>query len=129
MIGRHAFPIAKATFRFISDDGQGNPGWEFDIRTKPLKDLTPRSALYGRAPRFFSEGDPIPLQNVKDLTGSEIYLKEPFDPETGEVYFTLYVFEHGDLTDLRIRAKISYRITDPDADGSHSSIRRGSPAV
>jgi hypothetical protein len=102
-IGSHVFPIRKATFRYIIDNGQGVPGWEFDIRTAELKRLTAKSVLYGRAPRFFAEGDPIPLENLKDLTGTEIFLKEPYDQKSGEVFFTLYVFEHGDLRNLKLK--------------------------
>ena len=102
-IGSFVFPVTKATFRYITNNGDGTPGWEFEIRTAALKSLTPKSVLYRQQPRFFSEGDPIPLENLKDLTGTEIYLKEPFNQESGEVYFTLYVFEHGDLTDLKLK--------------------------
>jgi hypothetical protein len=102
-IGSYVFPIAKATFRYITDDGEGNPGWEFDIRTKKPRDLSPKSILYGRLPRFYSEGDPIPLKNARDLMGTQIHLKDAYDPDSGKVYFTLYVFEHGDLINVRMR--------------------------
>jgi hypothetical protein len=102
-IGPYVFPVKKATFRYITDNGQGGSGWEFDIRATPIASLSTRNQLFGQAPRFFAEGDPIPLPNVRDLTGTELYLKEPFDPESGQVYFTLYVFEHGDVTNLRLK--------------------------
>jgi hypothetical protein len=34
-LGQHRFPVSHATFRRITDDGQGQPGWEFNIRTGP----------------------------------------------------------------------------------------------
>lgn len=100
-LGSCVFPINKATFRYIKDNGEGRAGWEFDIETAENKN--PRSRLYGTAPRFYAEGDPIPLPNVKDLTGANLHLKDSCDPESGEVYFTLYVYEHGDLTNLRMK--------------------------
>ena len=63
-IGGYVFPITKATFRYITNNGEGSPGWEFEIRTATLKTLTPKSVLYGGQPRFFCEGDPIPLENT-----------------------------------------------------------------
>ena len=102
-IGRVAFPVSKATFRYVIDAGDGEPGWEFEIRTKPLDSLTLKSPLYRKAPRFYAEGDPVPLKNLPDLTGIELNLPEPFDEESGEPYFTLYVHEHGDLADLSLK--------------------------
>ena len=31
----HRLPIHHATFRRITDDGQGHPGWEFNVCTQP----------------------------------------------------------------------------------------------
>jgi hypothetical protein len=42
------------------------------------------------------------LPDVDDLTGAEVFLEEPFDPETGDGYFTLYVGEHGDVSHVRL---------------------------
>src|SRR5215475_4854419 len=86
------FPITKATFQY--DGRKDKPAWWFDIRTKQLADLPPGSALYGSEPRLYAEGDPIPLENSKDLTGTEFSLEEPYDPVSGDVYFTLYIHEH-----------------------------------
>jgi len=33
-----------------------------------------------------------------------VYIEEPFDPESGEVYFTLYACEHGDVGHVRLRS-------------------------
>jgi hypothetical protein len=100
------FPIHHATFRHISDDGQGQPGWEFNICTQPPinepADETERF-IFSNGVRFYAEGDPIPLPDLEDLTGVEVYIEEPFDPESGEVYFTLYVREHGDVSHVRLR--------------------------
>lgn len=53
--------------------------------------------------RFYSEADPIPLPHQEDLTGVEIFIEEPFDPMTGDVYFTLYAGEHDDVSHVRMR--------------------------
>jgi hypothetical protein len=102
----HQFPIHHATFRRITDDGQGHPGWEFDICTQPPTvepaDETERF-LFAKGVRFYAEGDPIPLPDVEDFTGVEVFIKEPFDPESGEVYFTLYVCEHEDVSNVSLR--------------------------
>jgi hypothetical protein len=102
----HRFPIHHATFRRITDDGQGRPGWEFNICTLPPAeepaDETERF-LFANGVRFYAEGDPIPLPDADDLTGTEVFIEEPFDPESGEVYFTLYVCEHRDVSHVRLR--------------------------
>lgn len=105
-LGEIRFPINVANFRRITDDGQGHPGWEFNICTGPPLNppADPTEAfLYGNGVRFYAEGDPIPLPDTDDLTGVELELAEPSDPNSGEVYFTLYVAEHGDITDLHLR--------------------------
>lgn len=102
----HRFLIHHATFRRIVDDGQGNAGWEFDICTQPPVDTPADEAeryLFANGVRFYSEGDPIPLQDREDLTGVELYIEEPFDPDSGEVHFTVYVGEHQDVSHARLR--------------------------
>jgi hypothetical protein len=102
----HRFPIHHATFRRITDNGQGAPGWEFNVCTQPPveepSDATERF-LFNNGVRFYAEGDPIPLADKADLTGVEVFIKEPFDPDSGEVYFTLYVSEHGNVSHVRLR--------------------------
>src|SRR5262245_35600361 len=102
----HRFPIHHATFCRITDDGQGRPGWEFDVCTQPPVVEPADEAdrfLFAQGVRFYAEGDPIPLPDAEDLTGTEVFIEEPFDPESGEVYFTLYVSEHGDVSHVRLR--------------------------
>jgi hypothetical protein len=102
-IGKISFPINKSEFRYIEDDGNCNFGWEFEIRTDEADSLPEGHLLYGEKIRFYSQGDPIPIPFQDDLTGVEVFLKTPFDETSGEVYFTLYVFEHGDLTNLSLK--------------------------
>lgn len=102
----HRFPIHIATFRHITDDGQGQKGWEFNICTQPPA-IEPSDEgeqfMFANGIRFYSEGDPIPLPNKQDLTGTELFLEESFDPESGEVYFTVYLGEHQDVSHVRLR--------------------------
>ena len=91
-----SFPIKEATFRYILDE----KGWEFTVKAGTAEDMPDSHLLAHIEPHFSAEGDPIPLEDSEDLTGSKIYLESPFDDESGEPYFTLYVFEHGDLTHL-----------------------------
>jgi hypothetical protein len=104
-LGRYRFPVIDPTFRHVIDDG-GRPGWDFEVRTGPPfkkpKDHTV-AYMFHNGVRFFAEGDPIPLPNLPDLTGTKLILKEPFDRESGEVYFTLYVCEFDDVSDLTLR--------------------------
>jgi hypothetical protein len=100
-INTTTYTVTNATFRFLADDGDGMPGWEFDVRTAAL-DYEEGNPLSTVQPRFYAEGDPIPLENLADLTGVELKLEEPFDAD-GEVYFTLYVYEHGDLRNLTLK--------------------------
>jgi hypothetical protein len=102
----HQFPIHYATFRRITNDGQGQPGWEFNVCTQPpIEEPADESErfLFADGVRFYAEGDPIPLPEVEDFTSVEVFIEEPFDPESGEVYFTLYVGEHEDVSHVRLR--------------------------
>ncbi len=102
-LGSLSFPITKAVFRYVPENDLGGPGWDFNIVAEPCQSLEPDHFLSDTGIRFYSEADPIPVPNLDDLTGVEIFLAEPFDPQSGEVYFTLYVFEHGDLINLTLR--------------------------
>jgi hypothetical protein len=102
----HRFPIHHATFRRFTDDGQGSPGWEFNICTRPPVDEPVDETerfLFANGVRFYAEGEPIPLPDADDLTGVEVFIEEPYDPESGEVYFILYVVEHGDVSQVRLQ--------------------------
>jgi hypothetical protein len=102
----HRFAIHHATFRRITEDGQGKLGWEFNVCIQPpLEEPAdePERLLFSNGVRFYAEGDPIPLPDAEDLTGVEVFVEEPFDPESGDVYFTLYVGEHGDVSHVRLR--------------------------
>jgi hypothetical protein len=105
-LAAHRFPIHQATFRRIMDNGQGNPGWEFNIRTQPpLPDPgnADKEPLFLHGLRFYAEGDPIPLPDTDDLTGIEVFMEESSDPESGDPYFTLYASEHGDVSHTRLQ--------------------------
>lgn len=106
------FPVTQASFRYVSDgndDPQSDeevPGWDFDVCTGPPVDPPVDESLdflLSNGMRFYSESDPIPLANAADLTGVELRLAEPFDPVFGEVYFTVYLGEHHDVSDLTLR--------------------------
>lgn len=102
----HRFPIHHAMFRRITDDGQGRPGWEFELDSQPPiedpADDTERF-MFANGVRFYAEGDPIPLPDAEDLTGVDLFTEEPFDPASGEVYFTLYVCEHEEVSRVRLQ--------------------------
>lgn len=106
LAGYH-FPIHRATFRRIIDKGQRKLCWDFDVCTlSPSEEEEAEEGdrdLFANGVRFYAEGDPIPLPDVEDLTGVELFIKEPFDPDSGEVYFTLYVCEHEDVSDVKLR--------------------------
>jgi hypothetical protein len=105
-------PVTRASFRYVSDgnnDPQSDdevPGWDFDVCTGPPTDPPDDESLrflLSNGIRFYSESDPIPLAKADDLTGVELQLAEPFDPVSGEVYFTVYLGEHNDVSDLTLR--------------------------
>jgi hypothetical protein len=119
----YSFPITRATFRCVGDaiieppDEAEMPRWDFDVFTGPP--INPSSDevlefLFGRGIRFYTEGDRIPLADAEDMTGAELYLKDSCDPQSGEVYFTVYLGEHNDVSDLTLqfleRKGSSYRM-------------------
>jgi hypothetical protein len=102
----HRLPIHHATFRRITDDGHGHAGWEFNDCTQPPVGEPAEESdrfLFATGVRFYAEGDPIPLPDAEDLTGTEVFIEEPFDPGSGEVYFTLFAGEHKDVSHVRLR--------------------------
>lgn len=105
-LGPHKMPVEHATFCRILDRGHGQSGWMFEVNTgAPLaepEDETERF-MFENGVRFYCECSPIPLEDVEDLTGVEVRIKEPFDSVSGEVYFTLYVVEHDDVSDVSLR--------------------------
>jgi hypothetical protein len=116
-LGKHTFPVTHATFFRLSQPGDERPSWEFEIRTGPPLGVDAKSDdfyLYPHGVRLYSEGDPVPLPDTDDLTGVELYLKPPFDPKYNDPYFTLYVHEHGDVSEVRLqfvkRRGVSYRL-------------------
>src|SRR4051812_20909127 len=69
-------PITRASFGFVADgnnDPQSDeeiPGWDFDICAGPPNDASGDDSLrdlLSNGMRFYSESDPIPLENVGDL--------------------------------------------------------------
>src|SRR5689334_15263455 len=105
------FPVTRATFRFVrggNNDPRSEevPGWDFNVDTGPPINPPADDSLadfFSRGMRFYTEADPIPLADSDDLTGVELYLKEPYDRASGEVYFTVYLGEHNDVSDLTLR--------------------------
>lgn len=116
-LGSLRFPVIHASFGFVADDGYGNPGLDFEIRTDAPAHQLPEDvdqSLFECGIRFYSESDPIPLEPLDDLTGVVLDLEPTCDPESGEVYFTLYVSEHGDVSNVSLhfveRERTQYRI-------------------
>lgn len=103
-IHRTVFPVERAVFRYCPQSGhQPYNGWDFNIECGENPDLTARHNLYGRTPRLYAERDPIPLANKDDLTGTTLILPDAWNSEYNEPYFTLYVFEHGDLFNTKLQ--------------------------
>jgi hypothetical protein len=104
--------VTQASFGFVADGNaepgsdEEVPGWDFDIKAGPPIDGSGHESildLLSDGMRFYAEADPIPLENVEDLTGVELKLAETCDPVSGEVYFTVYLCEHNDVSDLTMR--------------------------
>jgi hypothetical protein len=107
-LGKLRLPITRATFRryvAITVEGKAWPGWEFEIQTgPPLK--RPRSTegfMFANGVRLEAQSRDIPLPHKGELVGIEISLKEPFDPVSGDEYFSLYVDEFADVSDLTLK--------------------------
>lgn len=87
------------------------------IAAEPPFDPPPQDEVLGDFPfgaALFADREPIPLPAVADLTGVELVLKEPYNPESGEVYFTFDPGEACDVSDVRMRflerAEARYRL-------------------
>src|SRR5262245_37272742 len=105
-LGKHEFPITRASFFRLPQGEDERPRWEFEIRTGPPRGVEKGSDeyyLYSDGVRLYAEADPIPLPNVEDLTGVELYLQPSFDPKYNDPYFTLYVREHGNVSEVQLR--------------------------
>jgi hypothetical protein len=108
-LGKHRFPVTIATFRryiAITVERKERFGWEFDVWTgPPLK--RPRNLserfMFADGVHLEAQSRDIPLPHNGDLLGIAISLKEAFDLVSGDEYFTLYVSEFGDVSDLTLK--------------------------
>jgi hypothetical protein len=105
-------PVTRASLGFVTDGNNDPrsdetvPGWDFDVYAGPPVECSGDESvvsLLSDGMRFYAESDPIPLENWDDLTGVKLKLAEPYDRESGEVYFTVYLGEHNDVSDLTMR--------------------------
>ena len=109
-IGKYDFPINEAYFYYGNYETKSyggkhietGAGWTFQISTNDNKNLTPRHSLFGAKPRFYSEYSPIPLLPSDNLVGTQLFIKESWNEEENEPYFSLYVWEHEDLYNVKI---------------------------
>ncbi len=87
-------PVTRASFGYVADEEL--PGWDFNVCTDRPIEIGPKTdesivAMLSNGVRFYAEADPIPLENADDLTGTVLKLAEPYDPVSGEVYFTFFL--------------------------------------
>jgi hypothetical protein len=98
---------AAKMWRFHFDgDEEERSGWGLNIAAgSPVDepDSEECKGLFSDGICLYAEDEPIPLPEASDLTGVEFYLKEPYHPETGEVYFTFWSTECRDVSEVRIR--------------------------
>ena len=112
-LGTLSFPgyrMAAHTARMYpvtSDDEPERAGWYFFIAaSKPFEEPPVAEGdcsdfPYGAV--LYAEDEPVPLPAMDDFTGLDFFLKEPYHPEYGEVYFTFNAWEARDVSDVRIR--------------------------
>jgi hypothetical protein len=105
-LARYRLPVVLATFRRVTANWYGEPGWDFTIRTGPPSEMPDdcyeRQAI-GEGVEVYCAGGPVPLNDCEDLTGAEVYIAEPFDPATGDNFFGITVLEHDDVSDLTLK--------------------------
>src|SRR5688572_6342974 len=94
-------------YRFASHDEPERTGWAFFIAaSEPFDQPSVEEGDSGSFPNgaaLYAEDEPVPLPEVGDFTGLDFFLKEPYHPEHGEVYFTFNAWEARDVSDVRIR--------------------------
>ena len=95
-----SFPVEGAWLRRGADDALAYPTWTFELRTAPPVGVPADDPYAGCGLRLFTEGAPLPLADADDLTGTVLALAEPFDPDSGEPWFTLYAAAHHDVARL-----------------------------
>jgi hypothetical protein len=93
-------------YRFAAHDEPERTGWAFFIAaSKPFEQPPVEEGDCGSFPNgaaLYAEDEPVPLPEVEDFTGLDFFLKEPYHPEHGEMYFTFDAWEGRDVSDVRI---------------------------
>jgi hypothetical protein len=112
-LGTMSFPgyrMAAHTARMYPFDSHDEPertGWAFFIAASEPFDQPPVAegdcSDFPNGAALYAEDEPIPLPATEDFTGLDFFLKEPYHPEYGEVYFTFNAWEARDVSDVRIR--------------------------
>ena len=103
--------IDSRSTAYVSSDHRrrsGQPGFQgFNICTQPPVEEPAKEGeqlLFTRGVRFYAEGDPIPLPDLDDLTGTRLVHRGAVRPQVRpSACFTLYVCEHQHVTHVRLR--------------------------
>lgn len=100
-LGDYEFAIEYASFRYITQSWSG-PGWDFSF-SGPCLNNDPDEVSFMNGVGLLTEAAPLPIANQEDLTGVTISLPLPYDEESGEPYFGIYVWEEHDVSDVVLR--------------------------
>jgi hypothetical protein len=96
--------IKDRTFKIISasiseeNDGERNNRWDISIRTEGKK-------IDGQnwAPAITGESIIVDAPSLEKIVGEEVVIKEPYDHDANEYLLTMYVFEHHEVWESRIK--------------------------
>jgi hypothetical protein len=110
-IAGHTLPIREAYFEFVAQktswvfqiEADGPPELLAEMNADVDREWDDMQHLVCDGAEFYADADPIPLENKRDLVGTELVLIPPYDQETGEIYFSLYLGEHNNVSQLTLR--------------------------
>ena len=95
-------------------DRDGCRRWNFSIKTAENPDLPEGHELWLEMPRLYCEHAVLAIDNLADMIGKEVCIPSAFDTVSGHPIFGFYLWEHGDVTNTRLkfmeRQNTNYRL-------------------
>lgn len=100
-VGEFELLVESASFRYVTDR-RFRPGWDFSIRGRCREEDEACDELFFDGALLRTEVAPLPFSPSEDLTGTQFFIELPYDAESGEPLFGLYIMEELGVSNLKL---------------------------